>query len=239
MKRNVLFTTVAVLAGSLLATQAAPSDEVKAAARKLADQGNYSWRTTVEVGDDARWRPGPTEGKTEKGGCMHLTMTRGDNTYEAVMKGAQGAVKTEDGWKSFAEASEGDSGQRNPGRMIARLMQNFKVPAAQAEDIVTKTKGITKTDGAYTGELTEEGAKDLMTFGRRREGGEGLSVSNAKGSVKFWLKDGLLSKYEFKVQGKMTFNDNDIEIDRTTTVEIKDVGATKLEVPDDAKKKLS
>jgi hypothetical protein len=37
----------------------------------------------------------------------------------------------------------------------------------------------------------------------------------------------------------MSFNGNDREIDRTTTVEIKDVGTTKLTVPEEAKKKLS
>ena len=56
--------------------------------------------------------------------------------------------------------------------------------------------------------------------------------------MKFWLKDGALSKYEFKVQGKADFNGNEMDVDRTTTVEIKDVGATKVDVPEDAKKKL-
>jgi hypothetical protein len=37
----------------------------------------------------------------------------------------------------------------------------------------------------------------------------------------------------------MNFNGNDIDVDRDTTVEIKDVGATKVEVPEGAKKKLS
>ena len=36
----------------------------------------------------------------------------------------------------------------------------------------------------------------------------------------------------------MSFNGNDVDIDRTTTVAIKDIGTTKVEVPDDAKKKL-
>jgi hypothetical protein len=48
----------------------------------------------------------------------------------------------------------------------------------------------------------------------------------------------VLSKYEVKVQGKMSFNDNEIEINRTTTVEIKDVGTAKINVPEDVKKKL-
>ena len=57
--------------------------------------------------------------------------------------------------------------------------------------------------------------------------------------MKFWIKDGLLTKYEFKVQGKVTIGGNDRDVDRTSTVEIKDVGSTKVDVPDEAKKKLS
>ena len=65
------------------------------------------------------------------------------------------------------------------------------------------------------------------------------SRAGAKGSAKFWLKDGALSKYEFKAKGKMTFNGEEREIDRTTTVEIKDVGSAKVSVPEAAKKKIS
>ena len=57
--------------------------------------------------------------------------------------------------------------------------------------------------------------------------------------MKFWIKDGVLSKYEYKVQGKVSFNGNDRDVDRTTTTEIKDIGTTKVEVSDEAKKKLS
>ena len=72
-----------------------------------------------------------------------------------------------------------------------------------------------------------------------RGGANAPEISGAKGSVKFWVKDGLLSKYEIKVQGKVTVNGNDREVDRTTKIEIKDIGSTKIEVPEDAKKKLS
>jgi hypothetical protein len=93
-------------------------------------------------------------------------------------------------------------------------------------------------EGVYTSDLTEEGAKTLQTF--RPSGSDGgPSVSDAKGSVKFWLKDGALIKYEFKLKGLIKFGDNEFPNDRTTTVEIKDVGTTKVEVPEGAKKKLS
>ena len=37
----------------------------------------------------------------------------------------------------------------------------------------------------------------------------------------------------------MSFNGNDFPVDQTTTVEVKDVGTTKVEVPADAKKKMT
>ena len=85
--------------------------------------------------------------------------------------------------------------------------------------------------------MTDEGAKSLILFVRRACGG--YSSSKASGSVKFWVKDGQLAKYQYKVQGTVTFNGEDREVERTTTVEIKDVGTTKVEVPDEAKKKIS
>jgi len=44
--------------------------------------------------------------------------------------------------------------------------------------------------------------------------------------------------FEFKMSGKMDFNGNEMNQDRTTTVEISNVGTTKVEVSDGAKKKL-
>ena len=61
---------------------------------------------------------------------------------------------------------------------------------------------------------------------------------NPKGSVTFWITDGKLVKYAYHVTGTVSFNGNDREVDRTTTTEIKDVNSTKIEVSDDAKKKL-
>ncbi len=95
-----------------------------------------------------------------------------------------------------------------------------------------------KTASLYTADLTEAGAKGLLSFGGRR-GGNAPEPSNAKGSVRISLKDGLVSKYELRLQGTMSFNGEDRDVERTTTIEIREVGKTKLEVPEEAKKKLS
>lgn len=236
MKRNLLTGALLILAGSLLAADN-PKADVKAAAKKLADAQNYSWKTTVATpdggGGGGRFRPGPIEGKTEKGGPMVLSMSGGENTYEAVVKGEKGAVKTDSGWKSLAELAD----EEGPVRFMSFRLRNFKSPADQAEELADKTKDLKLADGVYSGDLTEAGAKELMSFRGRQ--GNGPEVSGAKGTAKFWVKDGTLTKYEFNVQGTVSFNGNDREVNRTTTVEIKDVGATKVAVPEEASKKLS
>ncbi len=235
MKQHILFGTVALLAGSLLSANAAPTDEVTAAAKKLAAKDNYAWKQTTENAGGGGFGGGTSEGKTEKDGSLWLSMTMRDNTVEAVKKGDKGAIKTQDGWQSLSEATSGDPG---PAMFIARRVQNFKTPAAQVEELVGKVKELKSEGDVYSGELTEDGAKSQLMFGGRG-GGNGPEISGAKGSVKLWVKDGLLAKYQVKVQGKVSFNGNDRDIDRTTTVEIKDIGSTKIQVPEEAKKKLS
>ena len=88
MKKNALFGTLALVAGSLIAADSGPKDDVRAAAGKLAANSNYSWKTTVETagGGGGRFRPGPTEGKTEKDGFTHATLSFGENKTEIALK---------------------------------------------------------------------------------------------------------------------------------------------------------
>ena len=226
MKTHVLFGTMTLLAGSLIAADSGPKEDIIAAAKKLGDKPNYSWKTTVVVPESAQFKPGPTEGQTEKDGFTHLTMSFGDNTTKAVLKGDKAAVTNpEGGWQSLADLDNAEG----PGRFLGRMIRNFKAPSAQAAELATGAKELKKDGDVYSGDLTEEGAKAQFRFG---------TVSNPKGSVKFWVKDGALAKFEFKVTGKVDINGNEFDVDRTTTVEVKEVGTTKVNVPEEAKKKL-
>ena len=236
MKRNVLLSMLTLLAASLFAADSTPKDDVTAAAKKLGDQANYSWTTTVTVPEGSRFRPGPTDGQTEKDGVTHVTMSFRDTKMEAYLKGDKGAITNPDGgWDSLADMEN----EEGPGRFMVRRFRDYKAPAAEAADLVAGVKEVKKADDAYSGDMTEDAAKGLLSFRGRGGGDNGPTISGAKGSVKFWVKDGMLTKYEFKVEGKVEFNGNERDVDRTTTVEIKDVGSTKITVPDEAKKKLS
>lgn len=234
MKKTVLFSAAAaLLTFSLSAADSTTKDDVNAAAKKLADTSSYSWRSTVAVPEDAPFKPGPTDGKAEKEGYTMITMTFGDNETKAVMKGEKRAATNQDGeWQSLSELDNAEG----PARFMGAMLRNFKAPAEQATELVSFAKDLKKDGDVYSGDMTEEGAKTLLRF--RRRGGNNATVTNPKGSVKFWVTDGMLTKYEFNVKGTVSFNGNDMDQDRTTTVVIKDVGTTKVTIPDDAKKKL-
>lgn len=237
MKSTLLLTATLILNASLFAADSSLKDEVITASKKLGDKANYSWKTTTAVPESARFRPGPSEGQTEKDGYTYYTMSFGENTTKIFIKGDKAAFTNMEGeWQSASEA-EGDQG---PGRFMAMIVKNFKTPAVQAAEIAADVKEFKKDGDVISGELTEDGAKRLLTMRPRGgAGGEGPTTSEAKGSVKCWLKDGLLSKVELKVMGKISFNGTERDMDRTTTTEIKDIGTTKVTVPEEAKKKLS
>ena len=231
MKTQVLTLAASFITASILAADSSPADTVKAAAKALGGKDNYSWKTTIEFGNNE----GTVEGKAEKDGATLLTISGGDQSTDAALKGGKSALKVEGAWKTLAEAAE--EGQPGAARFISRMLQNFKAPAAEAEDIAGKVKELKLAEGVYSGDLTEEGVKSLLRW--RRAGGTPPEVTGAKGSAKFWVKDGALTKYEYKLEGTMTINGNERDVSRKNTVEIKDVGTTKVNVPEEAAKKLS
>jgi len=233
MKTKILFSLSGLLAASLLAADSTPTDDLANAAKKLA-QDSYSWKASTEFGNFNS----TTEGKLDKEGLTKLSMSFGDNTTDAFLKAGKGVVKSPDNdWQTLTEMA-GNADQQGPGRFLVRRLQTFKAPAAEFTDLLAKTKELKKDGDVYSSDLTEAGAKELLAMGGRR-GGNAPEPKNAKGSVKAWTKDGVLAKYELKLSGSINFNGEDRDVDRTTTVEIKDVGTTKVEIPEAAKKKLT
>ena len=142
MKRHILFGTLALLAGSLVAANAAPKDDVTAAAKKLADKDNYAWKQKTENAGGGGFGGGTSEGKTEKDGYLWLSMTMRDNTIEAVKKGDKGAIKTADGWQSLGGACSGDAG---PAMFIARRMQTLRPRPPRSTNSSARSRNSSRT----------------------------------------------------------------------------------------------
>ena len=123
---------------------------------------------------------GGTDGKTEKDGYTWISMVRGDNTIEAVIKGANAAIKTQDnGWQTVAEATQDNGGGFNPVMFIARTLQNYKTPAVEAADLAGRVKELKADTNSISGDLTEEGAKALLSFRPRGGNGGGQDRTSA------------------------------------------------------------
>lgn len=236
MKRSLLAPIA--LSALVVVALADAKEDVKAAAKKVTDAPAYTWTTTTEI-EGAQWTPATITGKALKGGPAVITSEREGQVTTAIVHGEKGAVKTDDGWKTAEELRNaggggGGGGRGGRGAMLLRT----RPPADEAARIADKAKELKAADGVVSGDLTEEGAKELATQGRARAGGQAIEARNAKGSVKYWIKDGQLSKMQLKVAATMTVNGEDRDMARTTTYEIKDVGSTTVAVPDDAKKAL-
>src|SRR5436190_637328 len=100
MKKFVL-PTLAVFAAAI--AQAAPADDVSAAAKKLADAANYGWSSTTEIAN-SQFPTSPVEGVTEKGGYTVTTRTFNGNTSQTVRKGDKATFQNQEGaWTTLEE----------------------------------------------------------------------------------------------------------------------------------------
>jgi hypothetical protein len=192
----------------------------------------------------------PVEGQTEKGGFTVTTASFNGNSFQTVRKGEQVAMQNREGeWMTMEEMrrqfANGGGGGNNGGRG-GRGGFGFGFggqanPAEEAAMLAGKIKDAKVADGAIVGTLAAEDVAPLLTFGGRggRGGQTPPAPKNASGSVKFWVKDGALVKYAVTVKGTVTIPGGDErDVERTTTIELKNVGSTKVDVPEEAKKKL-
>ncbi len=233
------FITVLASAAALC-SYAGPKDDVQSAATKLSEAACYTWTTTTTI-EGSQASPGVTMGKADKGGFAVISQERNGNTTVAVLKGDKGVVKTDSGWHTAEElrAAAQAGGGAGGGGMRGGILLRTTLPASDAAKLANKTVELKAADGAIVGDLTPEGAKELLSLGRGRPGGQAPEVSNAKGSVKYWVKEGALVKMQVNVSGTVSGRNGERDLARTTVHEFKDVGTTKVEVPEEAKKKLT
>jgi hypothetical protein len=240
MKKTALFSIISL--GTIVLASAEPKDDLKAAFDSLSKKPNYSWTSKSEI-EGMQFTPPAIEGKTEKDGFTLVTIKNDQASGEALSKGDKAVAKTTDGWKTSEQlAAAGGGGGFDPAMMMPRMAIASKAPAAELTGLMAKIKSAKKDGDAISAEFTDEGAKELASFGRRgRPGGQMPEPKDAKASAKVWTKDGLPTKIEMHVSSKVRFGGPDAEereMVRTITTEIKEVGSTKVEVPEAGKKAL-
>src|SRR5260221_3911335 len=218
MKKIVLFLTAALLPATILAADSA--QKVIDAAKQMGENSNYSWVTSMKEGDGSPGKLGAIEGKGDNTGVTFLSFTVGGLPVEVCMKGGKGSAKALEGWQSFDDIAQ----TSGTAAAVVKFLRSYKAPAVESADLAAKAKELKEEDGIWSGELAPDAAKELLlAAARRREGSDEPKATDPKGSVKFWVKDGVLTKYQVKIQDKVTAGDRVTDIDRTTTVEINEI----------------
>lgn len=244
MKTPLLLCVLAAAALGLRAAE--PKDEAQAALKSLREKSNYSWISKLDL-PGSPFTPAPIHGKWEKGGFTMVSQESDGNKLEAVLKGDAGVVKFDNAWKTSNELSPAEPGaspqEFNPARMMALVLLSAPSPVEQLQELFGKVKAFKSAEGGVIiCELAEDGAQDLLRFGPGRRGGggpRGPGAKDAKGNVKLWVKEGTVVKYELTATGTVKFGDNEFPMEPKTTVEIKDIGSTKVDAPEAATKKLA
>jgi hypothetical protein len=233
MKSSLILASVLALAGTAIAADTNLTATVQSALAKLNASTNYSWTTTIKM-PGMPFEMSPMKGATEIGGYSKVSQEFNGNTTEAIFKGEKVVLKGEEGWQLPSEM-EGFAG------MMGQRLSRDGTAADEAAKLLKGVKELkVDTNGVISGDLTPETVKENMSFRRRGGDQPAPEPKNAKGTVQFWVKDNTLTKFESHVQGTIAFGPDQEErdMDTTRTVEIQNVGSTKVEVPDAAKTKL-
>lgn len=242
-------TTTTRLASLLLAyaTACAADTDLKTtvsnAARKLADQPGYQWRTTVRSEGGGPFGGGnlSTFGQIEKDGYTWVSSTSPNTGVEFARKTAKTAVVFDGNWMTLDQAAQRSrAGGRGGGGFSPATVTDFKPPALQVEELLGQAANFKQDGPTVTAELSADAVGELMNPGGRggrgggRRGG-GPPLRDVKGTASFSLKDGLLTGYSVALTGTRELGGNEVKQSRTVATLISNVGSTKVELPADAK----
>ncbi len=134
----------------------------------------------------------------------------------------------------------GGDGENNgrPAPAYSNLQLTLSRPHEELGIIVAGYTDLKAEDDVVSGTLTETAAKLLLVHPGQKE----ITPLKASGTFRLWVKDRVLTKYEVKLEGTLAVMANgdrhEVTVHQTATTDLKDVGTTKFDVPDEAKKKL-
>jgi len=217
---------------------ASPAEEVSAAIKKLKDQGNYAWTTTVESSGTTTNPPRRTvtEGKVAKDGTIYLAIPRYTQKMESLTRGKKTAYKVLGEWQGLNLEPEG-GGATNRFRLGGRSRFSAPPPDAEAAELLAKAANLKREGADFVGELSPADAYEVAMMGVRIRTAT-IAEDQTKGRLRFTVKDGMLAGYECHVTAAFTVGGSPRKVDRTVRVVISDVGKASFEIPPEAAKFL-
>jgi hypothetical protein len=256
------------VASILAVAHAGPAERVVVAAMHLSDQPNYSWISTVVddartydvVGQTERG--GYTRVKMPMINAVRRRLGRSvtDSEIDAIFKGnVRCVIATEEGWKEAAElpAAEPRHAEAElptinaPARSRKRpaleemepgaysnLQLSICHPHEELGIIVTSHSDLQVEGDIATGKLNDLGAQLLLVH----DGQPQITPLRGSGTFKLWMRDGAVVRYVITLEGVLGIEtpagQRDIRVRQKMDTTLSHVGTTKVDVPEDVKRKL-
>lgn len=128
--------------------------------------------------------------------------------------------------------------RENEERNYSNLQLAISPPHEELGVIVGSHQDFKVEGEVVTGTLTDLGAQLLLV----RDGQKEIVPLRAAGTFKLWLRDGLVSKYQVRLEGVLTIDTprgrRQVQVHQISDTTVKDVGTTTFEVPMQARNKL-
>jgi hypothetical protein len=161
---------------------------------------------------------------------------------EQLSANSEGSARNSGGGITSRRGRRGAGGVAHGGDRPPPAYSNLQLTLSRPhEELAIIVAGYTelKADGdSVTGLLSETAAKLLLVHAGQQE----ITPLTASGTFRLWVREGQIAKYEIKLEGTLAVAANgdrhEITVHQTATTEVKNIGTTKFEVPEEAQKKL-
>jgi hypothetical protein len=154
-------------------------------------------------------------------------------TGHAPLGGGMPSVITKSSGSRRGKRSDPDE-ERN----YSNLQLAISHPHEELGVIVSSHQEFKVEGDVVTGTLTDLGAQLLLVHDGQKE----ISPLRAAGTFKLWLRDGIVAKYQVRLEGVLVIDTprgrRQVEVHQTSDTIVKDVGTTTFDVPAQARSKL-
>jgi hypothetical protein len=227
----------------LASTMSGGDEELDKAAAKAAAMENYTAKISTKL--DGLGKKGgtgmpATDVQVVKDAPVHFK----NDQVEAYRSGETVVTKEGEAWTVLGRPEKPAQGEKPDRKLIAmQTLRTMKLPHEMFKDLGAKIKEVKREDSdggkCFSGELTPEAAKELGSIVTGRGGGNKEPAIEFTGSIKVYVNgEGSITKVEIHTEGKGTVKEKEIVVKQDKTIELSEVGSTKSDVPEEAKKAL-
>ena len=232
--KMLTLSMIVCLGGTALAADPPPASDppqvVKDAIQKLADSANFTWRAITR--ETSQSVTVIQDGQTQQDGSTLIRLNSGGSNIQIALKGGSSVLNVGGAWMTADEATD--------QRQAARFMSTVTSPALVAGRIASRLDNLRADGSEFVAQLSGGEVNNVISplYSLDAIRIRGVSETGAKATIKFWITAGVLTKYQVHATGTMTRGGDATPVDLTVTVDFRDIGTTKVSLPEQARKKL-